>query len=904
MADYSGTYYLVNGYRSDAGKWAMPSTPVYRLYNQTVATPYHYLTTDHGEYVRLGGTWTKEGVAFWTSAGASVPVYRLYNRWTYMHMYTTDRSEYDRLAASGWTGEGRAFDADSGGDWPVYRVYNKWSGEHLLTASTSERDRCVAAGWTDEGTAFWCYGLPALDACVDMWQGDPYARTGLFGYRDSQLFRLTASGTGYALASAYSNLYVGASGTDVRELRGAATDSSRWTVTELSTAAVDGQSAKVVRLTNVSTGKALALAGDAVGSTATLEAAGDSPDQRWALVPWRLLRSGGLYELRLVANTGLALDVNQALPVDGTNVMVHPANGGNNQKFYMHDNGDGWSLRDISSGKMVDVTGGALSPGANVQIHSDNSTRAQRWRATQHGTARVGGTECAVVTLGAANGTSCLMAAEANAYDANVLLADGVATSHSSWALVPTWATDGHVPVPSEPRLSAAPGRHEGGDRAYQERCYPSWTCADAWMVGKNSYQLQWCARYLPLWSTEWGAWGATHTATSGFASDGNLTWYAPGVDTSYDQTRYKGCQVWLRVRVQGAGGAERIVGGWSSATHGSYTVPSLALKPEAGWSFDGLRVGYDSSYTGGVTYVYVTGLRDESGNVLFSGLVAGDSGYRDSDGSIVVPWPQIAGFNRIVGHTLTVEYQVGNDAVRRWTWRTWTGTVRVSENAGTTDIGTVSTRIGAGRTLVITARTLGNSRCDVTTGGGDPLECRGPHANGDGTVDFVAEPTFCPDGIEVNYMTCSADGDSWAVRSASVGPLDMRPCHAFDWDGSDGTRQHVLLEVCEGGPLSESHRLDPDHEDVALQGRREHSVTYAGSRKHSMTVRGAFVGYETETGGGMDAEAAINGLEGKGHVHYRSPSGWDYDVAITSASYEVADSCTTVSVSITEETV
>ncbi len=902
--DYSGTYYLVNGYRSDTGKWAMPSTPVYRLYNNTVSTPYHYLTTDHGEYVRLGGTWTKEGVAFWTSASASKPVYRLYNRWTYMHMYTTDKGEYDNLVAAGWTGEGTAFNADSSGDWPVYRLYNKWSGEHLFTASTSERDRCVSAGWTDEGTAFWCYGLPTLDVCVDMWQGDPYARTGLFGYRDSPLFRLSASGTGYALVSAYSNLCVGASGSDVRELPGAATDDSRWTVTELSTAAVDGQSARVVRLTNVATGKALALAGDAVGTSASVEPVGTSLDQQWALVPWRLFQSGGLYELRLMANTSLALDVNQARPVDGTNVMVHPANGGNNQKVYMHDNGNGWSLRDISSGKMVDVAGGSISSGSNVQIYSDNSTRAQRWRITQHGTMRVGGTECAIVTLGAANGTDCLMATEANAYDANVSLNDGTSTTHSSWALLPTWATDPHVPVPSEPCLSSAPGRHEGGDRAYQERLYPSWTCTDAWMVGKNSYQLQWCVRYMPLWSTEWGAWGATHTEASGFASSGNLTWYAPGIDTSYDTTRYKGCQVWMRVRVQGAGSAERVVGSWSSATHGNYTVPELTLKPEAGWSFDGLHIGYDSSYSGGVTYVYVTCIRDESGRVLFSGLASGNSGWYDADGSITVPWSQIASYNQLQGHTLTVEYQVGNDMCSRWTWRTWSGTVKVSANTGTVDIGSVTVKAGAGRTLVVTARNLGKTLCYVTTGYGDPVDCFGPTDNGDGTASFIAEPSFSSDGIEVNWMTQSADGDSWAVRSAKVTDQSFVPCHAFDWTGTDGVRYHVLLEMRKNDALSESHKLDPDMEDVALQGRREHSVTYAGSRKHSMTVEGAFVEENTETHSGTDAVFMLNELQNVGHVHYRAPSGMDYDVAITSVSYEVDHMCTTASVSMTEESV
>lgn len=283
-----------------------------------------------------------------------------------------------------------------------------------------------------------------------------------------------------------------------------------------------------------------------------------------------------------------------------------------------------------------------------------------------------------------------------------------------------------------------------------------------------------------PLWSTEWGAWGATHTEASGFASSGNLTWYAPGIDTSYDQTRYKGCQVWLRVRVQGTDGAESVVGNWASATHGNYTVPELTLKPEAGWSFDGLHIGYDSSYSGGVTYVYVTGIRDESGRVLFSGLASGNSGWYDADGSITVPWSQIASYNQLQGHTLTVEYQVGNDMCSRWTWRTWSGTVKVSANTGTVDIGSVTVKAGAGRTLVVTARNLGKTLCYVTTGYGDPVDCFGPTDNGDGTASFIAEPSFSSDGIEVNWMTESADGDSWAVRSAKVTDQSFVPCLQF----------------------------------------------------------------------------------------------------------------------------
>lgn len=120
--DYSGTYYLVNGYRQDAKNWAVPSKPVYRLYCDIQGEGFHYWTTDHGEYVRLGSAWHKEGIGFWTSSSADTPVYRLYNPNSSQHMYTTNKGEYDSVVAAGWRGEGVQFRVDSKGDWPVYRV--------------------------------------------------------------------------------------------------------------------------------------------------------------------------------------------------------------------------------------------------------------------------------------------------------------------------------------------------------------------------------------------------------------------------------------------------------------------------------------------------------------------------------------------------------------------------------------------------------------------------------------------------------------------------------------------------------------------------------------------------------------------------------------------------------------
>ena len=40
---------------------------------------------------------------------ATVPMYRLYNRWSGEHLFTTDYSEYSYLGTLGWSQEGEAF---------------------------------------------------------------------------------------------------------------------------------------------------------------------------------------------------------------------------------------------------------------------------------------------------------------------------------------------------------------------------------------------------------------------------------------------------------------------------------------------------------------------------------------------------------------------------------------------------------------------------------------------------------------------------------------------------------------------------------------------------------------------------------------------------------------------------
>ncbi len=108
----------------------------------------------------------------------SVTMYRLYNRYTGEHFYTSDVSERDHLVSVGWSYEGVGWVAPVSGD-PVYRLYNGHvrGGDHHYTTSASERDSLVRAGWSYEGVGWRSGGSVPVYR-----QYNPYARTGTHNY--------------------------------------------------------------------------------------------------------------------------------------------------------------------------------------------------------------------------------------------------------------------------------------------------------------------------------------------------------------------------------------------------------------------------------------------------------------------------------------------------------------------------------------------------------------------------------------------------------------------------------------------------------------------------------------------------------------------------------------------------
>ena len=86
----------------------------------------------------------------------AIPVYRLFNRRTGEHLYTTSVVERQACISNGWNDEGIAWYAPRSSDTPIYRVMNPNNkNEHFYTKSKSEKDWLVGLGWRDEGIAWY-----------------------------------------------------------------------------------------------------------------------------------------------------------------------------------------------------------------------------------------------------------------------------------------------------------------------------------------------------------------------------------------------------------------------------------------------------------------------------------------------------------------------------------------------------------------------------------------------------------------------------------------------------------------------------------------------------------------------------------------------------------------------------
>ncbi|MGC4244757.1 MAG: trypsin-like serine protease [Herbaspirillum sp.] len=146
-------------------------TPIYRLYNRQTAT--HFFTTnplERDQALQKFPQFSNEGIGFYSYVAPGVAndaVYRFYNTRTGAHFFTISAPERDLVQAQypWYSYEGTAWYASAGAQaqsMPVYRFYNTKTGTHFYTVSTAERDTVIRnyAEYSYEGVGYYAWGAP------------------------------------------------------------------------------------------------------------------------------------------------------------------------------------------------------------------------------------------------------------------------------------------------------------------------------------------------------------------------------------------------------------------------------------------------------------------------------------------------------------------------------------------------------------------------------------------------------------------------------------------------------------------------------------------------------------------------------------------------------------------------
>lgn len=198
---------------------------VYRLYNR--ATMEHLYTTDAYErMVLLRNGWVNEGIGWVAPKQSFSPVFRLCNLISNEHIYTADRNEYKVLSNNGWRDEGICWFSDDEQRVAIHRQFNPAAGlgaHHYTTSAHESKVLTTERGWSYEKISWYGVkeGTPVtstshiyLDAGHGWGSGSYDPGAGGCGYKEADLTaELATKVAQYAMNTYGLNVYTNAHST-------------------------------------------------------------------------------------------------------------------------------------------------------------------------------------------------------------------------------------------------------------------------------------------------------------------------------------------------------------------------------------------------------------------------------------------------------------------------------------------------------------------------------------------------------------------------------------------------------------------------------------------------------------------------------------------------------------------
>lgn len=131
---------------------------IYRLYNKNTGEHFYTSSAFERDSVSKSG-WSYEGVGWVSPKKSATPIYRVFNPNARGgdHYYTKSNYEATQLVKKGWKWDNNAQPVFySGGNIPVYVAFNPnaSSGSHNFTKNSNEQNSLLKSGW-EYGAVAW-----------------------------------------------------------------------------------------------------------------------------------------------------------------------------------------------------------------------------------------------------------------------------------------------------------------------------------------------------------------------------------------------------------------------------------------------------------------------------------------------------------------------------------------------------------------------------------------------------------------------------------------------------------------------------------------------------------------------------------------------------------------------------
>ncbi|EFV01863.1 ricin-type beta-trefoil lectin domain protein [Pseudoramibacter alactolyticus ATCC 23263] len=660
------------------------------------------------------------------------------------------------------------------------------------------------------------------------------------------------------------------SGTNVWQWENNDSRAQRWDIVpDGKTVIIGGTSYSTYVVKSHGTDFALDVSGGNVkpGTNVQIYAANGTDAQRWAFVPINILSAGGTYKIVSGVKENMVLDVSGASTANGANVMLHPSNGGSNQRWIAQKNDDG-TLTFLGAGakKALDDKGAGTKAGTNVQIWAPNYGTAQSWLAVRMGEMMIAGQTFPTYRLTVQAGMNLCLDVQggSNKPGTNVRLWTANTSAAQRFAFVPASVFEPGLPTPAALSIGTNIGNNQTTVamafscdwRNFQVRCrfrsrgaggaFGSWSDYKSALDGQSGNE-------------GWGdAWAPNFTFDN---TTGDSKTVSIPIPDAYqvDGTIVMATEMQVEVRAHGSN--------WQGVT--GYTVHGNAASKTFGLYWRPTAQVTAATLTGtGLLIRYTSDLEEGGCTVTVSafGVSAMAKGLYGASGSVLIPAKQL---KAIPSGTIPVTAWVARDLISNTT----SASLAVADASNRTTLSITAEASDAG-TYLLTIPTVSVSDTvqSFLIAQDTPVDTHEKSRDERNVIIEAISPLRTP--VKALIWIFRTDG-SWDAQTISLAPINN---HAFCWTFDGGS---CVLDLGHNENPTQEDTISRAAEDYEVISRPYHAYRLHKARERQLDVSGAVVTDMNKHGAWSDFDALLEA----GHATFRNPRGEILPVVVTAIS-------------------